>query len=201
MDFLKEIVGEELYGQISEKVGEYNKTHTPVKIVDLSTGDYVSKSKLDRERATLEDALNKQTTDQSAAQKTIEDLQKMVDEYKAAEKQKEIDEAIRKRFDSAKGKDREFINDYTAQGIADKFKSAVLDESNVGKSDADIFNAIVSNQQGLFVNQHQPENIPPMKSDNKDVVASDFFARPLSEQMQFANDHPDLYKKIINKES
>lgn len=47
MEFLKEILGEELYATFSEKIKSYNDTNPDkaVKIADLSSGAYVSKRK------------------------------------------------------------------------------------------------------------------------------------------------------------
>lgn len=49
MEFLKEILGEELYSQTKEKVDSYNQEHKdkPMKLVNLSEGNYVSKEKFD----------------------------------------------------------------------------------------------------------------------------------------------------------
>lgn len=49
MEFLKEILGEELYASFSEKVTSYNTANPDktVKIADLSSGAYVSKQKHD----------------------------------------------------------------------------------------------------------------------------------------------------------
>lgn len=47
MEFLKEILGEDLYSQTTEKVNAYNEAHKdkPLKLVNLSEGNYVSKEK------------------------------------------------------------------------------------------------------------------------------------------------------------
>ncbi len=49
MEFLKAILGEELFSSFSEKVSEYNNSNPDkaVKIADLSTGLYVDKHKYD----------------------------------------------------------------------------------------------------------------------------------------------------------
>lgn len=49
MEFLKEILGEELYSQTKEKIDSYNQEHKdkPMKLVNLSEGNYVSKEKFD----------------------------------------------------------------------------------------------------------------------------------------------------------
>ena len=66
MEFLKNILGEELYRQVETKVNEYNANSEnkdkQVKIVDLSSGKYVSKEKYDTLQTTLNNANAEITT-------------------------------------------------------------------------------------------------------------------------------------------
>ncbi len=73
MEFLKEILGEELYSQAKEKVDTYNKEHKdkPMKLVNLSEGNYVSKEKFD----------NKET-EISTLKTQVEDANKEIQSYK-----------------------------------------------------------------------------------------------------------------------
>lgn len=73
MEFLKEVLGEELYSQAKEKVDSYNQTHKdkPMKLVDLSEGNYVSKEKFEN-RGTEINTLKTQ----------IEDANKEIQSYK-----------------------------------------------------------------------------------------------------------------------
>lgn len=75
MEFLKEILGEELYSQTKEKVDSYNSNHKdkPVKLVNLSEGGYVSKDKFD----TKETELNNLKTQIDDANKEIQSYKDM----------------------------------------------------------------------------------------------------------------------------
>ena len=48
MEFLKEVLGEELYSQTKSKVDSYNQEHKdkPLKLVNLSEGNYISKERI-----------------------------------------------------------------------------------------------------------------------------------------------------------
>lgn len=74
MEFLKDILGDDLYNQVTTKVNSYNETNKDkqVKIANLSTGEYVSKSKYD----TLQTDLNNTKTSLDTANTTIADLKK-----------------------------------------------------------------------------------------------------------------------------
>lgn len=58
MEFLKEILGEELFNQFSEKINAYNGNEANkdklIKLANLGTGEYVSKAKHDALQALLE---------------------------------------------------------------------------------------------------------------------------------------------------
>lgn len=76
MEFLKEILGEELYNQFAEKINAYNgieeNKEKQIKIGNLGSGDYVSKLKYDD----LDALLRGKTTELDTANKLIEDLKK-----------------------------------------------------------------------------------------------------------------------------
>lgn len=76
MEFLKDILGEDLYKQVETKVNSYNeKTENKekqIKIANLGNGEYVSKSKYD----TLQTDLENTKTSLNTANITIADLKK-----------------------------------------------------------------------------------------------------------------------------
>lgn len=93
---------------------------------------------------------NKQDTDA---------LQKTIDDYKAADikRQEAEKEASAKadrlgRFDKAHAeaaKGRKWLNEYTKNGIFAEFEKALTDEANKGKSDVQIYNALVNDDKGV----------------------------------------------------
>ena len=86
-------------------------------------------------------------------------LQKTIDDYKAAEEKRQADAKAateqaerRGRFDKAHeeaGKGRKWLNDFTRDGIFSLFEKAMADESNKGKSDVQIYNALVNDDKGV----------------------------------------------------
>ena len=73
MEFLKEVLGEELYSQAKEKFDAYNKEHKdkPMKLVNLSEGNYVSKEKFNDKEAEV-----------STLKTQVEDANKEIQSYK-----------------------------------------------------------------------------------------------------------------------
>ena len=76
MEFLKAILGDELYSQFESKINEYNGTESnkdkQVKIGNLGSGEYVSKSDYD----TLNETLKGKETELATANTLIADLKK-----------------------------------------------------------------------------------------------------------------------------
>lgn len=68
MEFLKDVLGEELFTQVSDKLKD-----SKIKLADLSTGGYVGKEKFDTELKKVENL----TAQLSEANKTIESFQSM----------------------------------------------------------------------------------------------------------------------------
>ncbi len=82
-------------------------------------------------------------------------LQKIIDEYKAADEKRKADEAaaqvraaLETRFNGVLG-ERTFANDYTRNGIFSEFEKAVGADENKGKSDKEIFDSLVNDDKGV----------------------------------------------------
>ena len=76
MEFLKELLGEELYKQIESKINEHNGNEAnkdkQVKIGNLGTGEYVSKGKFDA----LQELVNGKETELKSANDLSAELKK-----------------------------------------------------------------------------------------------------------------------------
>lgn len=76
MDWLKEILGEELFAKFVEKInahnGDENNKDKQIKLANLSSGEYVGKGKYD----SLETEHNSKIAELDAANKMIEDFKK-----------------------------------------------------------------------------------------------------------------------------
>lgn len=91
MEFLKEILGEELYSQVESKINEYNGAESnkdkQVKIGNLGSGEYVGKGKYDALNEQLSgkqtelDTANALIADLKKGSKGNEDLQGKISEY------------------------------------------------------------------------------------------------------------------------
>lgn len=134
------------------------------------------KAILDANSADITKALNKQKDDLTAAKDALtkanetiaaleknkgdtEALQKQIDAYREADQRREQEAQaaaaraeVEGRFDRAAG-DRKFIHEMVRKGVMEEFQKAIADKSNMGKSDAEIFDAL-TRDQAYFASQN-----------------------------------------------
>lgn len=96
--------------------------------------------------------LEKNKQDTAALQKTIDDY-KAADEKRQADAKAAAERAERlSRFEKAHGeasKDRNWLNDFTRDGIFSQFEKALADDANKGKSDVQIYNSLINDENGV----------------------------------------------------
>lgn len=144
MEFLKAILGDELYAQVAEKVNAYNGNEAnkdkQIKIADLGSGEYVSKLKLDDVNGQLTskqselDAANGLIEELKKGTKGNEELQGKVTAYETQVtqlqeqlKQTKLDSAIKVALLGAKANDV----DYLTYKLKEKGELELDDKGNV----------------------------------------------------------------------
>ena len=117
-------------------------------------GDYEQiKTDLAAAKTTITE-LEKSKGDVAALEKTIADY-KAADEKRAAdEAAAKAREAVEARFAKALGEGREFSHDYIRAGVFGDFEKALAAEENKGKGDAEIFDALTKDKDGIFKSQN-----------------------------------------------
>ena len=79
----------------------------------------------------------------------IEELQKVIDQSAQAEKQRLAENEFSRRFDEVSG-GRAFVNELTRNGIYQEFKAQAQNEQNAKKSDAELYEGLISSRENLF---------------------------------------------------
>lgn len=147
MEFLKEILGEELFNQVAEKINAHNGNEAnkdkQVKIGNLGTGEYVGKGKYDA----LQELVNGKETELASANELIaqlkkatkddEGLQKKIGEYdvQVAQLQEQLQEtklksAIKVALLSEKVTDVDYLTFKLNESLKEKGESLELDEND-----------------------------------------------------------------------
>lgn len=156
---------------------EFQNKTKGMKLVDLSTGDYVEKNKdqdqkaeIARLKQQLEEKdqtianLEKASGDAEKVQAELDKYKQAEAERKKAEKEAETDQILTAAAEQALD-GKEFINDYTRAHFVTELKKAIADPANKGKSPAKLFEAMTKDADGIFKNpQQEPLKIP--KVDN-----------------------------------
>ena len=139
------------------------------KVLNLNSSDVEKvKGKLQPELEGLKQQLHeaKETIDILEAGKgDTEKLRAELDKYRAAEetwaaKEKAAAEqaALTERFQAAKG-DRVFSHEYIERGVMEDFAKALADAANTGKGDAELFDALTRDKDGIFQSKNPPVNM------------------------------------------
>lgn len=194
MEFLKEVLGEELFSQTKEKVDSYNQEHKdkPIKLANLSEGNYVSKEKFDSKeteisnlKTQIEDA-NKEIQsykdmDIDSIKKSAEDWEtkfKELEENQKAEKEKSIrDERTNAFFNDVK-----FASESAKAGVIAQFNAKEFkydEESGKFQGASEWLEELKKNDVGAF----KSEVANPLFTTNISTPTVDGTADALREAM------------------
>jgi len=147
MEFLKAILGDELYSQVVSKVNEHNGNEAnkekQVKIANLASGEYVGKGKYDALDALLKgketelDTANGLIAELKKGTKGNEELQGKITGYEAqvADLQKQLQEtkinaAVKVALLSEKAADVDYLTFKLHEKLKEKGESLELDEND-----------------------------------------------------------------------
>lgn len=105
-------------------------------------------------------------------------LQKVIDDYKAADEKRSADEKaaalradVETRFGKALG-ERKFAHDYIKSGVLNDFEKALTDEANKGKGDSEIFDTLTKDKEGIFASQNPTTHFGGMGGGSADSNAT-----------------------------
>lgn len=199
-----------------------NKNDIAGILAGIELTDAQVKALLDMNSADITKALNRQKDDLAEvnsalteARSTIaaleknkgdvEALQKQIDGYRAADeaRQKEAKEAAERaelegRF-NAVSSERKFIHEMVREGVMRDFADALKDKANLGKGDAEIFEALTKDKD-YFASQNpqippmpKPGDISPLKVEDKAA----FFKLSFADQMRFKQENAQQFKQLF----
>ena len=222
MEFLKEILGEELFNQVTEKINahngdEANKEHQ-IKLANLGGGDYVGKAKY----TTLEAEKNNTVEQLNSANALIEQLQKsakgddklqgqiteyqsQVEKLTAELEQTKIDSAIKVGLLDAKATDVDYLTYKLKEKLTEKNETLELDESGNIKGWDEKLDALKTQLPSQFATNDGGkkggfDGFKPIDKDNKGkqgMTKEDLLHKSYPERMKFFNEHPEEYNELM----
>ncbi len=226
MEFLKELLGDELFGQLEAKINEHNGIEAnkdkQIKIGNLGSGEYVAKGKYDSELEKLKTELQSKTTELDTANGLIadfkknnkdnEEMQQKIGEYNntIADLQKQLQDtkikaAVKVALLSEKAADIDYLTYKINEKLAEQNKTLELDENDNIKGWDDVISGLKTQFPKQFESGEgngkgfiiEPNKLPG--SEKRDgMTKADILKMPYAERNKFYSENPDAYKEIMN---
>lgn len=217
MEFLKELLGDDLYSQIESKINEHNgneaNKENQIKIGNLGKGEYVSKAKHDA----LQELLNGKDTELKSANDLIaelkkgtkgnEDLQGKITGYETqvAELQKEnaelkLKSALKIALLSEKATDIDYLTFKLEEKLKAEGKTLELDDNEKIKGWDDILSGLktqLPNQFESSTSKKVEPNRLPKPEDRTSYTKEDLLKKPYAERQKIYDENPEAYKEIM----
>ena len=221
MDFLKELLGEELFSQLSSKINEHNGNEAnkdnQIKIGNLGKGEYTSTAKykadLEAKDAELANA-NNLIAELQKASKGNEEMQQKFKDYETAnaELQKQLQETeVRYAFDvmlmdaGVTDKDeREFLAYKYESKLKEEGKTLELDENKHIKGSEAIIDSMKTMRPKAFESASGKDGfkvmgdnrLPGSDNDAQTVTKEAFEKMGYKSRVELKDSNPELYAEL-----
>jgi len=227
MEFLKEILGEELYKQFEAKINEHNGNEAnkekQIKIGNLGSGEYIGKGKHESEIEKLNDLLSNKTTELDTANGLIADLKKgtkgneelqgKINTYETVtipDLQKQLQEtkiksALKVALLSEKAMDVDYLTFKVNEKLAEQGKTLELDENENIKGWDDVISGLKTQFPAQFEAGSgegkgqviEPNKLPELQK-RESFTREELLKKPYAERMEIYNENPEAYKAAMN---
>lgn len=215
MDFLKEILGDELFLQFKQKVDAFNGDEAnkdrQIKLANLNTGDYIGKGKYDALQALLDgktselDTANNLIADLKKSNKGDEELQGKITTYEGQVQQLQqeleqtkLESAIKVALLEAKATDI----DYLTFKLKQKGELKLDEKGHIEgwQEKLDGLKVQCPNQfESTATKKINPNKLEDGDPNNQTLTKSDFLKKPYAERAKFAQENPDAFKELMNE--
>ena len=220
MNFLKEILGDELYSQFESKINEYNGNEAnkdkQVKIGNLGTGEYVGKGKYDA----LQELVNGKETELKSANDLIaelkkgtkgnEELQKKIGDYdvqvaalQAQLQETKINSALKVALLSEKAVDVDYLTFKLNEKLKEKCEALELDENENIKGWNDKLSGLKTQFPSMFESTGSDgyqvlgdNRLPGSEGENDTITKEDFAKMGYKSRVELKASNPELYSNL-----
>lgn len=223
MEFLRAILGDDLYKQVASKLNEHNgneaNKNNQIKLGNLGTGEYVGKGKYDA----LQELVNGKDTELKSANDLIaqlkkdtkgnEELQGKISAYEGqvADLQAELAEtklksAIKVALLSANAADVDYLTFKLNESLREKGESLELDENDNIKGWDSRLETLKTTFPTMFNSgdgdgEYKPVGNGKLPNPNPDktVTKEQFMKMGYEERVKFKQENESLYKQYTGK--
>ena len=220
MEFLKEIIGEELYNQLVEKVNAHNGNEAnkdkQIKIANLANGEYVGKGKYDALNEMLTgkqtelDTANGLIAELKKGAKGNEEMQGKIAQYETTVAQLQaqlqdtkIKAAIKVALLSEKAVDVDYLTFKLNEKLKEKGEALELDENENIKGWDDKLSGLKVQFPNMFEASSGAKKIEENKLEKGDNSSSftraDILKKPYAERAALYAENPEAYNEAMKK--
>lgn len=217
MEFLKDVLGEELYQQFKTKVDAHNGDEANkdklIKLANLTSGEYVGKGKYD----SLETELNSKVAELTSANSLIEqmkaatsgneELQSKITEYETTitdlnEKlqKTQLENEIKVALLGAKATDI----DYLVYKMKENNQELALDENGKVTGIEDMITSLKTQFPNQFESSSQKiiqENkLEKEENNSNSLTKNELLKKSYAERNEIYNKNPEAYREIMSNE-
>lgn len=221
MDFLKSILGEDLYTQFSEKLDAYNGDEAnkdkQIKLANLGGGEYVGKGKYDALQALLDGKtteldtangliaeLKKGTKDNEGLQGKITGYESQVAQLQKELNQTKIDSAIKIALLSENVDDVPYVTYKLNEALQKDGKTVELDENGAIKGWSDMLTSLKTQLPDRFKGgnddgYHLVESLKLQRGngDDKKITAEEFNKMGYKAKVALKQSDPEQYSQLM----
>ena len=226
MDFLKEILGEELYSQVAEKINAHNGNEAnkdkQIKVGNLGTGEYVGKGKYEA----LQELMNGKETELKSANDLIAQLKKdtkgneelqgkitgyeqQVKDLQAQLADTKMKSAIKVALLSEKVADVDYLTFKLNESLKEKGEHLELDENDNIKGWADRVSGLKTQFPSMFPSASAGSDgyipvgdnrLPSGEGSGSGITQEQFNKMGYQSRLKLKQEQPDVYAQMTGKQ-
>lgn len=218
MEFLKKLLGDDLYSQLETKINEYNSTKTDkekqIKLADIGSGNYVEKNEyealngqLNGKQTELETA-NALIEDLKKGNKSNDDLQSKISEYEGqvADLRTQLEETkLKSAVKVALMSENAVDVDYLTFKLNESGETIELDENGNIKDWQDKISNLKTKFPKMFESGDSGgykilgDNRLPNGGGETVLTRNDILKKPYAERAALYSENPDAYNEAMSK--
>lgn len=218
MEFLKKLLGDDLYSQLETKINEYNSTKTDkekqIKLANIGSGNYVEKNEyealngqLNGKQTELETA-NALIEDLKKGNKSNDDLQSKISEYEeqVADLRTQLEETkLKSAVKVALMSENAVDVDYLTFKLNESGETIELDENGNIKDWQDKISNLKTKFPKMFESGDSGgykilgDNRLPNGGGETVLTRNDILKKPYAERAALYSENPDAYNEAMSK--
>jgi DNA repair exonuclease SbcCD ATPase subunit len=218
VEFLKKLLGDDLYSQLETKINEYNSTKTDkekqIKLADIGSGNYVEKNEyealngqLNGKQTELETA-NALIEDLKKGNKSNDDLQSKISEYEeqVADLRTQLEETkLKSAVKVALMSENAVDVDYLTFKLNESGETIELDENGNIKDWQDKISNLKTKFPKMFESGDSGgykilgDNRLPNGGGETVLTRNDILKKPYAERAALYSENPDAYNEAMSK--